>query len=189
MANFFRVKMNYETVNPENGELSKKSTCTLIEGVNYYDAEMSSMKFAKHFNLDGTDGFDYDIVKMKMGCLLVDTNNAFINIPTDEDDELNGLCFVGHSGNNFEPQSEGAGLFKVAISYKTLESKKRKETLHIFTKDIDTATQIGNKYIARYLDTSDGAIINIKLEPQTALLISKEIYETAKEIYNIVCKL
>ena len=52
-----------------------------------------------------------------------------------------------------------------------------------------TATQIGNKYIARYLDTSDGAIVNIKLEPQTALLISKEIYETAKEIYNIVCKL
>lgn len=182
MTNYFKLSISYLVMDDNTGTSKKKKVEFIVDAVNYNDAEITATQFISFFKLDELGGVVYEIGKLRVSNLIIDTMAANIEASPENIKELNGLIMVSESDGSIDISDDGFGIYKSTFKYTDLEGKSYNENTHIITSSMDEANNITKLYMNKYF--SDGIITNIKKQNESLVLLTKDVIENAKEIYT-----
>lgn len=182
MTNYFKVSISYLVMDDSTGVSKKKKIEFIVDAINYNDAEVTTMKFIEFFKLEEFGGTIYEIGKLRISNLIIDTLASNIEMSSENIKALNGLIMVSESEGSIEPSDIGFGVYKSTFRYSDLEGKNFNENTHIITSSIDKANEITKAYMNKYF--SDGVVTDIKKQKECLVLLTSDVTENAKEIYT-----
>lgn len=177
----FRLKVQYQAVNQETGDVEKTKLEILTQCVNYTDAEAVMNKIAEEYQMNKFEPCVYGIVKAKFSTDSIYGGETFIA-------EDNGALTLGLIQHSFEEEADGLyAVETIVFGNKENKEKDLKQTFYIPAKDVAHAMKAATEIL-----TFNGHNLADCIIPSAKLDNASYVYlrpTTSERIFNQAIKI